>query len=188
MARASAQVSHKSHSTLPRVTEGGTIGDGSGTRVATGMAGAGGGLFTLSRIAVGAGTAATGGSATRRSWSDVKASSKRRTRCSKDSSVGGSGAAGGGISSVAKGGRAKAASSAPLAEGREGGIEAVESAVGDSEGAGSVRNSLGGTAVFLRTARSVLLFCLLTLAWTPDPWASSSIPPRHFLYQPLRGG
>jgi hypothetical protein len=55
-------------------------------------------------------------------------------------------------------------------------------------GAGSVRDSLGGTAFFLRAARSVLLFDILTLALTPSPWDNppdtSSIPIRRFLFQP----
>lgn len=188
MARTSAQVSHSSHSTLLRVAERRMLGAEEGTEAGTAVA-TSGGLPMSIRIAVGAiggmgrasgcpsagrgwsATAARRGSGARCSWSSVTTSSKRRTRSSKDSALGGSGASSfgaGGPPSSAR--RARAASSSPLAEGREGGIGEMVSVSGiGGGGAGSVRDSLGGTAVFLRAARSVLVLGLLTLAWTPDP-------------------
>jgi len=153
--------------------------------------------------AVGAGTDATGGWAARRSWSNATSSSKRRTRCSSEGAKGvvsvgawgGIGSCGFSVSFAEAGGhpssaiRARAVSSSPFANGRGAGMGEIVSAAGSGGGGAElVGDSLGGTAFFLRAARSVLLFDIFTLALTPDPWGNnpntSSIPVRRLLYQP----
>jgi hypothetical protein len=226
MALASAQVSHRSHNRLLRLTSGETAGTRAGgadategpvprnrlptssiTAVATGGGKAGGGAGRASggRFIGGVvgGTDATGGGVVRRSWSNETTSSNRRTRCSSDGATGSSSAgasekvgscgvsgsaceAGGPPSSAM---RARAVSSSPFEIGREAGIgETVSVAASGGVGAESVRGSLGGTAFFLRAARSVLLFDIFTLALIPNPWGTyphrSSIPAWRFLFQP----
>jgi hypothetical protein len=75
-----------------------------------------------------------------------------------------------------------------LAKGRDafvGGARSVAASGG--VGAGWVRDSLGGTAFFLRAARSVLLFDIVTLALIPSLWDINpcpfSIPAQRLLYQ-----
>lgn len=122
---------------------------------------------------------ATRAGAGRCSWSNATTSSNRRTRSSNDSDgIGGAsreasasfgskevsasvGDAEGGPPSSAK--RARAVSSSPLMEGADVGSGRAASVAG----CGSFRESLGGTAFFLRAARSVLLLDIVTLALTP---------------------
>jgi hypothetical protein len=151
---------------------------------------------------VGAGKDGTCAGTARRSWRSATSSSNRRTRSSKEGGwlsslvVSEDSRNGGGISSADNRGggppssarRARADSSSPLTNGTNAGIGDAESVAGvGALGAGSFVDSLGGTAIFLRAARSLLLFDIFTLAYTPHPWEinpnTSSIPTQRFLCQ-----
>lgn len=169
------------------VEAGAAVAAGAGAGLASGggsggRAGAGGEVFRVSMAGC--------------FWSKASASSRRRTRCSRDSvsartargvaigvslvlSWGGTGVSlvavadsacgGGGPPSSAK--RASAVSSSPLAKDGDGSW--TEIASGDEsggEGVGSIVACVGDTDPFLRAIRSVLLLRLFTLALTPSPW------------------